>query len=120
MKKLTCLVVLAVLASPAWAECTYPKAPTKFPSGKSATKDEMLAAMKVNKTYQTDVSTYQQCLKTEHDDALAKGGTTMTDDQKQAITKRYIQKNDAAVDEAAKVAERFNEQVRVFNAKDKK
>ena len=34
--------------------------------------------------------------------------------------KRDIQKNDAAVDEAAKVADRFNEQVRAFNAKDKK
>jgi hypothetical protein len=119
MKKLSCLLVLAMMTSPAWADCTYPKAPTKFPNGKSASKDEMLAAMQVNKTYQSDVSAYQDCLKAEHDAALAKDAA-MTDDQKQALTKRYIQKNDAAVDEAKEVAARFNSQVQAFNAKNKK
>lgn len=119
MKKLCCVLVLAAMSSTAWAECTYPKAPSKFPSGRSATKDEMVAAMKINKAYQADVNAYQQCLKSEHDAALAKD-PAMSEDQKQKVTKRYIEKNDAAVDEAAKVAERFNEQVRVFNAKEKK
>ena len=120
MKKLSCLLVLVAMTSPAWADCTYPKAPTKFPNGKTSTKEEMVAAMKVNKTYQADVTTYLECLKAENEAALAKDAATLTDDQRKTMNARYTQKNDAAVDEAQKVADRFNEQVRAFNAKEKK
>jgi len=120
MKKLACLLVLAALSSPAWADCSYPKAPNKFPDGKSSTKEEMVAAMKVNKAYQAEVTTYLDCLKAENDAALAKDAATLTDAQRKTMNTRYTQKNDAAVDEAQKVADRFNEQVRVFNAKEKK
>ncbi len=120
MKKLSCLLVLAVMSSPACAVCTYPKAPSKFPNGKSATRDEMLAAQKVNKAYQGEVTSYLECIKAEHEAPLAKEGATLTDKQKEQMTARYIKKNDDAVDRAHEVANRFNEQLAAFNAKNKK
>jgi hypothetical protein len=120
MKKLSCVMVLAVLAAPAWAECNYPKDPGKMPNGRTASREEMLAAQKVVKAYQAEMSTYLTCIKEEHDAELAKGGATMTDDQKQAITKRYVAKNDAAVDAEKEVADRFNAQRTAFLAKEKK
>jgi len=117
MKKLSCLLALAMVTSPAWADCSYPKKPAKFPDGKSATRDEMVGAQKVVKTYQSDMSAYLTCIKTEHDAALAKDAATLTDAQKQQMNSRFTQKNDAAVDEEQEVADRFNEQLRAFNAK---
>jgi hypothetical protein len=120
MKKLSCLLVLSVLAAPAWAECIYPKDPGKMPNGRSATREEMLDAQRKVKAYQAEMSTYLTCIKQEHDADLAKGGATMTDEQKQAITKRYVQKNDAAVDAEQEVAERFNTQRTAYLDKSKK
>jgi hypothetical protein len=120
MKKLSCLLALAMLTSPAWADCSYPKKPTKIPDGKSATRDEMVGAQKVVKQYQSDMSTYLTCLKAEHDASIAKDAATLTDAQKQTMNTRFTQRNDAAVDEEQEVAERFNEQLRAFKAKDAK
>ena len=116
MKKLSCVLMLALMTSPAWAECTYPKAPSKFPNGKSATRDEMVAAQKVNKAYQADVTTYLGCIKAEHEEAIAKD-PALTEEQKETMTARYIKKNDDAVDRAHEVANRFNEQLSAFTAK---
>lgn|SRR5690606_1388875 len=116
MKKLSLLLVLSVLSSPAWADCSYPKQPGKIPDGKSATRDEMVATQKVVKQYQADMTTYLECIKSEHQAALDKDAT-LSDKQKKTMTDRYTQKNDAAVDEAHEVAGRFNEQLRVFKAK---
>ena len=66
MKKLSCLLLLAVMSSPAWADCTYPKKPGKMPDGKTATRDEMVATQKVVKQYQADMTSYLECLKAEH------------------------------------------------------
>jgi hypothetical protein len=90
-----------------------------MPNGRTATREDMLAAQKKVKAYQAEMSTYLTCIKEEHDADLAKGGTAMTDDQKQALTKRYVAKNDAAVDAEKDVADRFNAQLTAFRAKDK-
>jgi|SRR5690606_34309421 hypothetical protein len=119
MKKLSCLLVMAALASPAWADCTYPKKPGRIPDGNTATRDEMLAAQRVVKQYQADITAYLECLKAEHQAALDKD-PSLSQKQKDQMTARYTQKNDAAVDEAQEVANRFNEQLRVYRAKNDK
>ena len=119
MKKLSCMLIVALMASPAWADCSYPKKPGRMPDGKSATRDEMVATNKVVKEYQADMTTYLECIKAEHQDALSKDDK-LTDRQKETMTARYTQKNDAAVDEAHEVANRFNEQLRVFREKSDK
>ena len=121
MKKLACLLVLAsALSSTAWADCAYPRAPGKLPDGNAATREEMVAAKKVVDQYNTDMTAYLGCLKTEHDAALAKQGASLSEEQKQQMSARVTQKNDAAVDELQDVVGRFNEQLRVFKAKNAK
>lgn len=118
MKKFSCLLVLAAaLSSTAWADCTYPRAPGKMPDGNAATREEMVAAKKLVDQYNKDMNDYLGCIKTEHDDAVTKGGASLSEEQKQQMAARFTQKNDAAVDELQDVAARFNEQLRTFKAK---
>ena len=118
MKKALYSVLLAAsLSTAAFADCTYPRAPTKMPDGTSATRDDMIAGKKQVEQYNADMTTYLNCIKTEHDAALAKQAASATEEQKQQMAAMYTQKNDAAVDELQGVAARFNEQLRAYKAK---
>ncbi len=116
-RSLILVAATAAFASTAWADCTYPKAPGKIPDGNTAPREEMLAAKKQVDQYNADINAYLACLKTEHDASIAKGGSTLTEDQKRQMATMYTQKNDAAIDELTAVANRFNEQVRAYKAK---
>lgn len=126
MKILSTVLALGALAvaSTTWAgTCTYPKAPDKMPDGSTATKEEMLAGMKAVQTYQGQIKDYTVCLQADHDDQVGKIDPKL-DPAKQAaqkadLDKLLAQKNDAAVDEAQGVADRFNAQIKAFNAKKK-
>jgi hypothetical protein len=118
MKKALLLIAAAtVFSTSAWADCTYPRAPGKMPDGNTAPREELLATKKLVDQYNTDMTAYLSCIKTEHDAAVAKLGAGATEEQKQQMAAMYTQKNDAAVDELQGVAERFNEQVRAYRAK---
>jgi hypothetical protein len=119
MKKVAILAVLAAaLPLSAWAECSYPKKPGKPPNGNKAPRAEMIAAKKVVDQYQTDVNEYLKCLKTEHETALA--ASTAAEPEKKKMTERWEKKNDAAVDEAQSIADRFNEQLRLCQQREDK
>jgi opacity protein-like surface antigen len=118
MKKFACLAVLAAcLPAAAWADCEYPKTLGKMPDGNTATRDEMVAAKKQVDAYNAAINPYLECIKAEADAAVAKQDPAPTEEQKQQITARFVQKNDAAVDELQDVAARFNEQLRAFKAR---
>ncbi len=110
-------LISAVLCSPAFADCSYPKAPAKLPDGNTAALEEMMTAKKSVEQYNKDMEAYLSCIKLEHDDAIAKQGTTATEETKKQMAIMHAQKNDAAVDELRGVAARFNEQVRAYKAK---
>lgn len=129
MKMMATMLILATFAGgAAYADCVYPKAPTKIPDGSTATLQQMLAGETLLKAYNAEIKAYTDCLKLEHDTAVAKSDPgKMTSAQKKAFAARkaeldtiYVQKNDAAVDEATKVTNRFNEQVRIFKAEHSK
>jgi hypothetical protein len=117
MKALLPIALLALLAAPVHAACTYPTAPTKIPDGATATLAEMVAAQKLVKKFDEEINAYTACIKLEEDAQLAKGGDKLTPEQKSAIEQQQAMKNNAAVDEDQKVADRFNEQIRIFKAK---
>lgn len=120
MKALFSLALVACLAAgPIHAACPYPKAPDKIPDGQSATLEEMLATQKLVKQFDTEIGTYQTCLETEHNEALAKE-SNLTDAQKAERQKMLTQKQNAAADDATAVAARFNDQVRIYREKSKK
>ncbi len=120
MKALFAITALAALAGPVYADCSYPPPPSKLPDGNTATKEEMLSAQKAVTQYNKDINAYISCIKLEHEAAMAKMGDKPTPDQKADIERMeqmQIQKNNAAVDQLQSIADRFNEQVRIYKSK---
>jgi hypothetical protein len=114
------LVITLAGAGSVHAACSYPKAPDTPVDGASATLEQMVAAQKAVKAYNDEIKAYTDCLKLEHDAAVAKEGDQLTPEQKAEMEKIQVQKNNAAVDEAESVTARFNEQVKAFKSKQDK
>ena len=114
----TTIVLLALLAAgSAQAACIYPRAPERVPDGKTATYDEMVAAQKAVQQFNDDINSYNACLDMEMT-TLEKSGAY---DENRLAELRAMQakKNNAAVDEVQALADQFNEQLRIFKARDK-
>jgi hypothetical protein len=106
-----------LLAGPVYADCAYPPAPEKVPDGNTATLDDMIAAKKAVTAYDSAIGTYLDCIKQEHQDALAQGGDKLTDKQKDDLNRIETQRHNAAVTQLQTIADRVNEQIRVYKAK---
>src|SRR5215469_12742930 len=110
-------VTAAITAVPAYADCPYPPAPDKLPDGATATLEQMVAGQKTVQAYQKAINDYNACIDKALDDALAKGGDQLKPEQKAEMQKLEAQKHNAAVDQLQGVADRFNEQVKIFKAR---
>jgi len=123
MKALRSLTLLAALAAGnAYAACTYPTAPSDIPDGNNATLEQMVAAQKAVKQFDQDINAYTSCLKLESDAAIAKVDQGADDakkkeEQKTELSRVQVQKHNAAVEADEALASRFNEQLKVFKAK---
>ncbi len=94
-----------VTALPARAdECVLPPPPSKIPDGATANEQQMLTAMNTLKEYNGDVNVYLECL-----DFQAR--------QNRISSNSRDIKHDAAVVQLQSIADRFNEQVRLFKSK---
>jgi hypothetical protein len=100
-----------MFACSAQADCAFPKAPATIPDGKTATEEEMVAAMTAFKTYNEEVNAFGKCLDQETRDKAA--GTAQLMQLKTMQTKKL----NAAMDELQAKAKLFNEQVRIFKAR---
>jgi hypothetical protein len=122
MKAFLAMAALAALAAgPAYADCPYPAAPSKIPDGATATMEDMLAGQKAVKEYDKAIGEYVACIDKEVKDSEAKAGDQLKPEQKADMEKVETQKHNAAIDQEQSVADRFNEQVKVFRARtDKK
>src|SRR6201992_1229104 len=124
MKLFIAIASTAVLsAGTAYADCSYPTPPDHIPDGNTATLQDMVAAQKAVKDYDKAINAYVSCIQLERNDAtskMAKPGETPTAEQKKAMDdmeRVEIQKHNAAIDQLQSVADRFNEQVKVYKAK---
>ncbi len=108
------------LSNAAYAACSYPVPPERFPDGNTATLEEMKTARAALITYNKEMEAYLACIKLEYDGRVGKDASTLTDEQRKELQRMQDQKHNAAVDELEAVAGRFNEQLRVFNAKNGK
>jgi hypothetical protein len=117
MKVLLAMAFAAAAAAPVYAECPYPQAPTKIPDGATATLEEMVAGQKAVGAYQKAINEYTACIDKELDDAIAKGGDKLKPEQKTDMQRVEAQKHNAAVDQLQAIADRFNEQVKVYKAR---
>ena len=118
MKALLAFAATAALsAGAAYADCPYPAAPDKLPDGATATLQDMLAGQKAVGEYNKSVNDYVACIDKELEDSLAKAGDKIKPEQKADMQRVETQKHNAAIDQLQSVADRFNEQVKVFKAK---
>src|SRR5215207_3863342 len=97
-------IVACLIAVSARAACTLPPPPSKVPDAAVATEPEMIAAMETLKRYDTDVRNYTKCL-----------GFELSQHRLSAETE--VLKLNQAIDTFKAIAEKFNEQVRLFKAK---
>ena len=117
MTRLT-LALLALAASgAAQATCIYPRAPDRLPDGSTATYEEMAAAQKAVQQFNDDINAYNACLDLEMV-TLEKSGA-YDPNRMTELRQMQAKKNNAAVDEVQALADRFNEQLRIFKARDK-
>ena len=114
------LAACAFAASPVFADCTAPTPPQSIPDGNTATLQQMLAGKKAVGDFNTATNAYLDCLKNEHQAALAAAGPKVSDDEKAKLDKAETDKHNKAVDQLQKIADRFNEQIRVYKAKNTK
>lgn len=121
---LTVSVGLCAAAGTVYADCVYPSAPDKLPDGRTAAMTEMVTAQKAVKQFDSDINAYIACIKLEYDDSIkkvaVKPGDKPTADQQKAIDQLQavqIKRHNAALDADQALADRFNEQVRIFKAK---
>jgi hypothetical protein len=117
MKVLLALAATTALSAAAYADCPYPPVPDKIPDGATATMQDMLAGQKAVGEYNKSINDYVACIDKEVDDAIAKAGDKLKPEQKADMQRIANQKHNAAIDQLQSVAERFNEQVKVFKAK---
>ena len=120
MKAFLAMAFLGALTAPVYADCPYPAAPAKIPDGASATLDEMIAGQKAVNEYQKAINDYTSCIDKELDDKIAKAGDKLKPEQKADMQKVEAQKHNAAVDQLQSIADRFNEQVKVFKSRSDK
>jgi hypothetical protein len=118
MKILSVLAAAAALsAGTAYADCPYPAPPDKLPDGASATLQDMLAGQKAVAEYNKAVTDYVACIDKELDTAIKDAGDKLKPEQKADMQRVEAQKHNAAIDQLQSVADRFNEQVKVFKSK---
>jgi soluble cytochrome b562 len=111
------LALAAGTAFPAYADCTYPRAPASLPDGNAASMEEMVAGQKDVKQYMADMDTYLKCLDGEKAAPLAEGATEEQKKEYERVEQIRVQKHNAAVTEMEGVADRFNTQLRAFRAR---
>ena len=117
MTRLTLAVIALAASGAAQAACIYPRAPDTLPDGSTASYEEMAAAQKAVQQFNDDINAYNACLDLEMV-TLERSGAY---DENRLTELRAMQakKNNAAVDEVQAVADRFNEQLRIFKARDR-
>jgi uncharacterized protein YfkK (UPF0435 family) len=117
MIRLTLALLAFAASGAAHATCIYPRAPATVPDGATATFEEMAAAQKAVRQFNEDINAYNACLDLEMT-TFEKSGQY---DENRLTELRAMQakKNNAAVDEVQAIADRFNEQLRIFKARDK-
>ncbi len=124
MKAWIPLTLIAALGTAhAHAACTYPQAPAAIPDGATATKDEMIAGKNEVSRYNTEMNAYLDCLKLESDAAVPKETSKLSAEEKKKADealKILAQKNNAAVDQLQSVVTKFNEQLKIYKAKQQK
>jgi len=117
------LPLLLAVSAGAQADCVYPQAPQNLPNGGKSNKDEMLTAQGQVKQYSKDVQeTYLPCLEAEKVASIAALDSMDPEytNRKAAIEEMHAKKHNAALDELTALADRWSQELKAYNAAQKK
>lgn len=120
MNKMTKILISIALiaAAPLALACNYPAPPKNLPDGASASKEGMLAGVKMIAAYQEKMSEYLTCI--EADEIVATQALADDDEAgKKQLRTMSNKKYNAAVDEQTRTVELFNAEIRAYKARSK-
>jgi hypothetical protein len=108
---------LTLVASSAFSDCGKPTEPGTPPDGTSASRAQMVAAQEALKAYDAATTAYTQCV-----DAAAQNIVTQYQDfvpasEVRAVRALDVKVHNAAVDQDQVLVNRFNQQLRIFQGK---
>ena len=103
---------LLVASGAAWAGCDYPDEPAR-PNASEMTLDEFKTAIAEFREFQSALEEYRKCLEDDFD-SLDK--ESKTKEREELFVKHY----DGSVEREQQLAEQMNEQIRLWNERDKK
>lgn len=114
MQRIATLIATTLLlaSGAAWAGCDYPDEP-KTPDAEKLTLEEFQAAIAEFREFQSALEDYRKCL---DDDFESLDEESRTDERKELYVNRY----DGSVEREKQLAEKLNEQIRIFNEVNKK
>jgi len=117
MTKMTKLIIslALVFTAPLALACDYPAPPKDLPDGATATKDEMLAGVKLISEYQASMTEYLSCIEADQAAALQALGDE-DEEAKTRSSENFDKRYNAAVDEQTKTVEIFNLEIRSYKA----
>jgi hypothetical protein len=115
LRSLPVLTLIMLGAFAAEASCIAPEPPRTLPDGSTATYDDMRDAHRMVREYNDDVRSFTLCLELELKELVA--DEQLEEGMKNDLRILYARRNDTAIDEIEYVAERFNEQLRIFKAR---
>lgn len=110
----TAIACLLLIAAPLTFACDYPESPS-IPDGSTASKEELLAAKDAVGAFLAGVDTYLTCIESAEKEAVAALENPDPEDLKRR-DEMLGSKFDAANEDKALVGEKFNQQVRAYNA----
>jgi len=108
---------LIFLADSVFDGCVAPTKPGDVPDGTKATRAQMLAAQITTKAFDAATDVYQSCLSTAATDFVRQYGRGLSASNLQAVDAMHTRINNTALDVDQSVAGRFNQQLRIFNAR---
>ena len=119
--KVVCVTAL-IFSAQASIGCDYPPK-ISMPDGSIANKEEMLEGRITMTKWQADLIMYRKCIE-EETEASKKAIETSDPGHEQvqimALERQLNLKYNASVDDEIKVSANFNEQIKIFNNKNKK
>jgi len=106
-----------LLSAPFALACDYPARPKTLPNGTTATKEEMLAGVKLIAEYQKNMETYLDCIDADETVAIQALDDDENEDGKQQRKTMFDKKYNAAVEEQTRIVEQFNAEIRAYKTK---
>ena len=108
---------LTLVVSSAFADCGMPADPAAPPDGTSASKAQMLAAQHTMKAYDARVTAYTHCVDATAQRVVAQYRGFAPDSELDAVSALATKVHNDAVSQDTELVGRFNQQLRIFLAK---